>query len=258
MRAELETSLRTLEVDTIDLYQMHNVGSLEAYEQVMGPGGALEELVSAREEGLIRAIGLTSHSLEMAQEAAACGQIDTLMFPFNFIMSHVAEQLLPLCRQHGVTLLAMKPMGGGVFERADVAFGYLGQFPDVVKLVGIERAEEIDEIIELAAGGFALSADLEAEMARLREELGTNFCRRCGYCLPCPQGIEIPGVLTFESAWRRMTPERTLRMFGPRLEKARDCVECRQCVERCPYDLAVPELLKEQLALYDQYFPAQT
>jgi len=252
IRAALETSLRTLNVECIDLYQLHAVSDEDAYRQVMGPGGALEGLVAAREAGWIREIGLTSHSMEMARQAAATGLFRSVMYPFNFVTTEVEDQLLPLCREHQTTLIAMKPMGGGIFERADLALGYLGRFPDVIKLVGIEKVAEIDEIVHLAESGFPLSPEAEEEMARLRQDLGTAFCRRCGYCLPCEQDIPIPEVLIFHAMWRRLPAQRALKNAREAMEKAEACIACEECVARCPYSLPIPELIQEQLALYQE------
>ncbi|NLE77142.1 MAG: aldo/keto reductase, partial [Chloroflexi bacterium] len=209
-REHLETSLRTLQVETIDLYQLHGVNNRAAWDQATGPGGALEALAAAKQAGLIREIGLTSHSLEMALLAAESGLFCTIMYPFNFIMTDAAQRVIPACREKGATFIAMKPMGGGMFPRADVALSYFARFPDVLKLVGMEKVEEVDEVVELAEAGFPASADAQAEMVRQREALGTRFCRRCGYCLPCPQGIPIPLVMVFEAVWARLSPEQAL------------------------------------------------
>lgn len=258
VRADVETSLRTLQVEHIDLYQLHAVSDEETYQRVMAPGGGLEGLRAAQEAGQIGEIGITSHSLEIACQAVATGLFCMVMIPFNFLTTDPAEQLLPLCRQHQTTLIAMKPMGGGIFQRADLALGYLAQFPDVLQLVGIERTEEVDEIVDLAGRGFPLGPAAQEEMAQLREELGTRFCRRCAYCLPCEEGVPIPDVLVFEAMWRRLPPERAFAMVEERMALAENCIACEACVARCPYHLPIPDLIQEQLALYRERLAAHT
>ena len=227
IRAELETSLRTLGIDCIDLYQLHNVSDDAQYEHLMGPGGAFEGVVKAQEIGLVREIGITSHSLRMALKAAKSGLFTSIMVPFNFISTEAAEHLIPLCEENSVAFLAMKPMGGGVLERADLAFGYLGQFPNTIKIVGIQKTEEIDEILELAEQGFRLSPQGELEIQQMRDGLGTRFCRRCGYCMPCDQGVPITSIMTFASIWQRLSSNAMLERSGEAMQKLDNCIECR-------------------------------
>jgi len=145
----------------------------------------------------------------------------------------------------------MKPMGGGILERADLAFRYLLQFPGVVPDPGIERVEEMAEIKALAEERAGLTPADWDEIEAIRGELGTRFCRRCNYCQPCPQGIPIPGVLSYRSTWKRMPPERTLGEGWLRnMDLADTCLECGECEERCPYDLPIRELLKDNVAFF--------
>ena len=250
-RAHLELSLKRLGVDHIDVHQLHNVGSPAAWEQVSGPGGALEALVEAREQGLIGHIGVSSHSLPVAKTLVTSGQFATLQYPFNFVADEAAKELLPLCREHGVGFIAMKPLGGGLIPHGRLAIRYLAQFPDAVADPGIERLDEMKELIAAVEESGELSAADAAEIERIREELGTRFCHRCDYCQPCPEGIAISTVLAIRSFVRRFPPARA---FGEAtvatVEKAAQCAECGECETRCPYQLPIREMLKVEAAGY--------
>lgn len=247
----VELSLRRLGVDRIDLLQLHGVSAHDKLEAVLGPDGALEALQAARDRGQIAHIGFSSHSIEVAQEGIRTGLFETVQFPFNFIATEPAGELLPLAREADMGFIAMKPMGGGILERADLAFKYLLQFSGVVPDPGIERAEEMEEIKALADEVDGLTPADWAEIEVIREGLGTRFCRRCNYCQPCQQGIPISGVLSYRSTWKRMPPERTLGEGWQRnMDLADACLECGECEERCPYELPIRELLKDNVAFF--------
>jgi predicted aldo/keto reductase-like oxidoreductase len=249
---QIELSLRRLGVERIDLIQLHGVSTYEAMEAVLGPGGALEALRAAHDRGQVDHIGFSSHSIEMAQEMIETGLFETVQFPFNFIATAAAEELVPLAQEHDMGFIAMKPMGGGLLERADLAFKYLFQFPQVVPDPGIERVEEMQQIVALAEEGAGLSSEDWVAIEDIRQDLGTRFCRRCNYCQPCTQGIPISGVLSYRSTWKRMPPESTLGEGWQRqMALAETCVECAECEERCPYDLPIRDLLKESVAFFN-------
>lgn len=253
----LELSLKRLGTDYIDIYQFHGVNTPQDYERILAPGGALERAREAQAAGRIRHIGITTHSLPLAQEFVRSGYFETIMFPFNFISTEPERDLLPLCRMHNVALLAMKPMGGGVFEDARPAFHYLRQFPDVLPVVGIENVREIEEIVALTEESAELTPQDAAEIERLRRELGTRFCRRCDYCQPCPQGIAISTVLSLRGFSRRFPRERVFGTWGQEvIQRARTCQECGECESRCPYNLAIRDLLKEAIAWYEMALAA--
>lgn len=252
-RKHLELSLRRLNTDYIDLWQFHNVSSFEAYQQVLGPGGALEAAQEALQAGMIRHIGITSHSMEVALEAVPSGHFETVQFPFNFVTHEPALNLVPLARAHDVGFIAMKPMAGGLLDDANLAIKYLLQFDGALPDPGIERVEEIEEIVGIVDGPWALTDQEWQELERTRAELGTRFCRRCEYCQPCPEGIQIPVVLNMRSFYKRFPAE---RMFGGFLaeavDKARACAECGECEEKCPYHLPIRTMLVENVEFYDQ------
>jgi predicted aldo/keto reductase-like oxidoreductase len=252
-REHLELSLRRLQVAAIDLWQFHNVSTLEAYEQVLGLRGAMEAATWALEEGLVRHVGITSHSIEVALRAVPSGLFETIQFPFNFVTNEAAQKLLPLAREHDVGFIAMKPMGGGMLSDAKLAIKFLLQFDHVVPDPGIERVEEIEKIVAIVSGTWELSAQERQAIAQIREELGTRFCRRCGYCEPCPEGVRVSLIMNVPNMMRRMSLERLSRdSFAEAIATGGSCIECGECEEKCPYLLPIREMLVEHIALYEK------
>ena len=249
----VDYSLKNLRTDYIDIYQTHNIANDEILEQVLAPGGAYEALAKAREDGKIRFIGTSSHNIQTAIKACRTGKFDTLQFPFNFIERDPADELFKAAREEGMGIIAMKPLGGGLLERADLCFKFLQQHPDVVPIPGIQSKEEIDEIVALYENPVSLNdADLAA-IEELRADLGVKFCHRCEYCMPCDKGVAIPGVMSFKSMFKRLAPAAAIGMAYGAMESVEKCEDCGACVEKCPYDLAIPELLRENLALYNEF-----
>jgi len=248
----LELSLKRLQTDHIDLWQFHGVSSSENLERVLGPGGAMEAALAAKEAGKVRHIGITSHSMDVALKAVPMGHFETMQFPFNYITHEPAQELIPLCREHDVGFIAMKPFGGGLLDKANISIKYLLQFEGVVPDPGIETEAEIEEIIAIVNGSWEMTAADKAELEQVRAELGTRFCRRCQYCLPCPQEVRIPSVLNTRSFWKRFPRERFLGSgVKGMVDSARNCIECGECEAKCPYHLPIIEMLKENVAFYD-------
>lgn len=250
-RGHLEESLRRLGTDYLDVYQLHGVNTPEIWEKVTGPDGAMETLAQAKAQGLIRCIGASSHSLELARRIVGSGLFDTIQYPFNFIADEPERDLLPLVRQHDVGFIAMKPMGGGLIPNARLAIRYLLQFPEVVPDPGIQAVDEMAELVDAMRESEGLTAADRLEVEAIRKDLGTRFCHRCDYCQPCTQDIEISTVLTVRSSIRRFPFERA---FGPATAatvlRARECVECGDCEARCPYNLPIREMLAQQVEFY--------
>ncbi len=251
--AEMEQSFQRLGVGYIDLFQFHGVSKPENLEKVTAPNGPLDVARRARDAGRIGHIGATSHNLDVAMELVKSEWFDTLMFPFNFITREPADALLPLCRQHDVGFIAMKPMGGGLLEDATVAFKWLRQFPDVLPLVGIQAFAEIDQIVEILEGPAELTSAEQARIEAIREELGTHFCRSCDYCQPCSAGIRISTVMRLRSAKKRFHAS---RFYGEETQKAvamvSECIDCGKCEERCPFELQIRETLRANAAWYEE------
>jgi predicted aldo/keto reductase-like oxidoreductase len=249
----LELSLQRLNVEAIDLWQFHNVGSFEAYEQVLGPGGAMEAAQQALEAGKVRHVGMTSHAMEVALEAVPSGHFETIQFPFNFVTNEAAERLVPLAREYGLGFIAMKPFAGGLLDNATLAIKYLLQFDGGVHDPGIERVEEIEEIVRIVAGPWELTPQERREIERVCAEADTRFCRRCGYCEPCEQGVQISLVTNLRSFWKRFPPEQfATGWLASGLESAGRCIECGECETKCPYHLPIREMIAENIEFYER------
>ena len=248
----LEQSLKRLQVETIDLWQLHNVSTFEALDQVLGPGGALEAAHQAVKAGKVRHVGITSHSMDVALKAVPLGCFETIQFPFNFVTSEPADSLLPLARQHDLGFIAMKPLAGGMLSDARLCIKYLLQFEGVVPDPGIQRLEEIEEIAGIVAGSWELAPAEWQAIERIKAEVGTRFCRRCGYCEPCPQGVRISTVMNLESFWTRMPIERMASgWIAEAAATAKDCIECGECEDKCPYHLPIRAMIVENSMFYE-------
>jgi predicted aldo/keto reductase-like oxidoreductase len=250
----LDLSLKRLGLEYIDIYQLHNVGSEARRTAVFAPGGAYEGLAQAVREGKVRFPGFSSHSVKISLDLMRSGKFASIQLPFNFIDTEAEEEAIPLARELGMGFIAMKPMGGGMLEDAGTAFRYLLRHENIVPDPGIERIEEMREIVEIVNGRRELSAEETARIEALRKELGADWCHRCDYCQPCPQGIKISSVLSAKSFLKRMPKERAYAMLNDAMAHAESCVECRECVERCPYDLEIPTLLKNRRQVWEEAF----
>jgi uncharacterized protein len=249
----LELSLQRLGTDYIDIYQHHNVATPEAMERVLGPNGAFEAMTAAVAGGKIRHPAFSSHHLSTAKAMMETGKYSAVQFPFNFVDDDAQETLIPLAEKLNMGFIAMKPLGGGLLENARLCFTFLNQFGSIVPDPGIEKIEEIDEIAAIINSGATLTkTDLE-EINTIKNELGDSWCHRCDYCQPCPQDIKISMVLNTRSMVKRLDDSSVRSFLGGLIEKSEDCTECRVCVERCPYDLEVPELMKSQRAFWESY-----
>lgn len=250
VQEHLALSLQRLGVQTIDLYQFHCVSSEEDYEKVLAPGGPLDVVTEAQAAGKVAHIGLTSHSMEIALQAVRSGQFETIMFPFNFVANEAARELIPLALERDVGFIAMKPLAGGVLDDARLAFKYLRQFPEILPIPGIETAEEIEEIVAIMEEPAEMTADEQQQIQRLRTELGNRFCRRCGYCQPCPEGVLVQPLMILDSIIKRMPRDYVHTDFAEMVDGAAACSECGECEEKCPYQLPIREIVKEHVALF--------
>lgn len=252
-QGDIELSLKRLGTDYIDLFQIHQVSQESDYEAIIGPNGALAAVLRAREEGKIRYIGVTSHSLEMAVKLVGTGLFSTIQFPFNFIEDAPTQELHPCARQAGMGILAMKPFCGGVVDNAQVSFKFLRQFSDVIPLPGFDEIAQVDEVVSFYDRENRISAEDLAIMEEYRTELGNRFCRRCEYCQPCPQGVMVTAAMGYPVIARRMSPEKAAGFAAKAMQSIVNCIDCGECAERCPYDLPIPDMLKEHRAMYEQH-----
>ncbi len=250
---QLEQSLRMLRTDYIDIYQLHQVAQESVWDAITAPGGAMDALQKAKQAGKIRLLGVTSHSRPMAIKLIHTGLFSTVQFPFNFIEEAASEDLHPEARSLGLGILAMKPFAGGVIDNATVAFKYLRRFPDVLPLPGFDSVAAIDEVISFYDHPNVINADDEEKMAIYRRELGQQFCRRCEYCQPCPQGVMITPAMGYQVAARRMSPRVSVEFSRAAMETVPRCIECGICIQRCPYNLPIPTMLKKHYAMWETH-----
>lgn len=257
IRADLETSLTELQRDFIELYQCHFVNDYDNYKQVISPGGALEGLMKAKEEGLIGHPGISCHSLDLLNRVLDDELFDTIMVCYSFLEPAAREKIIPKAAEKNIGIIAMKPFSGGVLDNAKLALRYALSCPDVVVIPGVEHKDLFDENWEIFQGSHELNDKEKAEIEEIRKQYDKNFCRRCDYCQPCSEGIPIQLILGFRSIVKRMGKE--VMQDGrhlEHLEKARRCSHCGECMARCPYELPIPDLIKENIGWVDEQLRA--
>jgi predicted aldo/keto reductase-like oxidoreductase len=245
LKRQIESSLRRLKVDTLDLYQFHIVPDRETWLR-MQDNGSFELVRDLRKQGVIRHIGASAHSREAARAVLEHPEIEVFQFPFNFIVEKEGGEIFDLCRRGDVGFIAMKPFAGGELNDAKAAIRFLLQFPGLVTDPGFETRQEVEEVTALAKENAPLSAADRETISRLRRELGTRFCRRCGYCSPCPQGVKIVPLMTMKSFIKRCPPASLASGWPPEaLASLEQCNECGECEARCPYELPIREQIRE-------------
>ncbi len=249
----LDTCLKRVGTDHFDIYHLHNVSTREKMDAVFAPGGALEGLLDAVKAGKVRFPAFSAHNLRTAKLLMESGQFSVTQIPFNFVDDQGTEEALPLAKRLDLGLIAMKPLGGGLLSRADLCFKFLKGFDWIVPDPGVEKKEELDEIIDIYENGAVLSEEDRAEMGAIRAEMGDEWCHRCDYCQPCPKGIPISSVLIAKSAAKRMTKEAAAAFLEPSMRLAEECIECGQCASRCPYKLDIPALLKRNISSWKRF-----
>lgn len=254
-RRDLETSLRLLKTDYIDIYQFH----MASYCPRPGDEAGLYDcMLRAREEGKIRFIGLTAHSADVAREAVESGLYDTLQFPFSYLAADTDAELVRLCAEKDVGFICMKALAGGLITRSDAACAYLAQFENTLPIWGVQRENELDEFLSYQETEPVMTDEIRELIARDRRELAGDFCRGCGYCLPCPVGIPIPTAARMSLLLRRapvagsLSPEMQEKMA--RIDR---CINCRHCADHCPYHLDTPALLRRNYEDYKTFLAKQ-
>ena len=247
---DLNTSLSLLGTDYVDIYQFHN----PAFCPKPGDGtGLYEAMLEAKDKGMIRHIGFTNHRLAVAEEAVRSGLYETLQFPFSYLASEKEEALVRLCKEYDVGFICMKALAGGLITRSDVAYAYLAQYP-VAPIWGIQRMSELEEFLSYNDNPPPLDEERLAYIEEERRSLAGDFCRGCGYCMPCPVGIEINNCARMSLLLRRSPAELQLTpAVQEKMKKIEDCLDCGQCKAKCPYGLDTPALLKKNLEDYKTF-----
>lgn len=248
--AHIENSLRHL--GYIDLFQFHNPAVLP---DISDPNGAFAAALEMKEKGYIRHIGITNHRHHIAKAAIESGNFETLQFPFCYLATDVDLELVELCKQADMGFIAMKGLSGGLLNNAAACHAFMQQYEHVVPIWGIQRQEELDQWLALAESGAAMTEELKAVIEKDRAELAGSFCRGCGYCMPCPAGIEINNSARMNMLLRRAPyrPYLTDEWYE-KMHRIENCIHCDSCKSRCPYGLDTPALLQYMLKDYDEFY----
>jgi predicted aldo/keto reductase-like oxidoreductase len=253
---QLHTSLRLLKTDYVDIYQLHLA------PQCYRPGdgtGLYEALCEAKKQGKVRHIGITAHLLHIAEEIVQSGLYETLQFPLSYVSSPRDIALYEASQAAGMGFIAMKALAGGLLTRADAAYAWLSEYPGALPIWGIQRESELDQFLSFFEHPPTLTPEMSALIEADKAALSGNFCRGCGYCMPCPVGIQINTCARMIQMIRRspapdwLTPENQAMM-----ENITNCIRCNQCKGKCPYSLDIPNLLVENLADYRNIVAGKT
>ena len=248
---DLEQSLKLLKTDYIDIYQFHNPSFVPKPNDGTG---LYEAMLEAKEAGKIRFIGLTNHRLHVAKEAVECGLYDTVQFPFSYLASVLEEELVHLCKENNVGFICMKALSGGLITRSEIAYAYMRQFDNALPIWGIQRESELDEFVLYQTKTPELTDEFKDIIKKEKDELSGEFCRGCGYCMPCPMGIEINNAARMSLMLRRAPSQNWLsEEWQKKMMKIETCINCGQCLSKCPYHLNTPELLKKNLEDYKTF-----
>lgn len=251
---DLEQSFRILNTDYIDIYQFHNPDFCPKPDD---ESGLYDAMLKAQAQGKIRFIGITNHRLSIAKEAADSGLYDTIQFPFSYLSTDADLKIVNACRDNNIGFIAMKALSGGLITDSAMAYAYLAQFDAVEPIWGIQRENELDEFLSYQDNPPVLSEKMQQQIKQDRTELAGEFCRGCGYCMPCPEGILINTCARMSLLLRRAPLESFLsEEWQKQMKKIENCIHCNQCISKCPYGLNTPELLIKNYEDYQTYFKA--
>ena len=246
--AQLETTLTNLRTDYLDIHQFH------CADHCIAPGdgtGLYEAMLEAKAQGKVRHIGITAHKIGVAMECAESGLYETIQFPLSYLSSDKELALVEKCREKNIGFIAMKALAGGLINNSKAAMAYMAQFDNVLPIWGIQREEELEEWLSYMDNTPAMDAEITAFIERERTELLGDFCRGCGYCMPCPQGIQINNCARMSLMLRRAPSQNWLsEAMQAEMKKIETCLDCGKCMKKCPYELNTPELLKKN---YEDY-----
>lgn len=247
---DLETSLNNLKTGYVDLYQFHN----PAFCPKPNDGSGLyEAILQAKAEGKVRHIGITNHRLSVAEEAITSGLYETLQFPFCYLSGEKELSLVQKCKEKNMGFIAMKALSGGLITNSAAAYAFLSQYDNVLPIWGVQREKELDEFISYIDNPPYMTDEFDSFIKKEREELSGEFCRGCGYCMPCPVGIEINNCARMSLLLRRSPAELQLTdEVQTKMKKIEDCLHCGKCKSKCPYELDTPALLARNYEDYKQ------
>jgi predicted aldo/keto reductase-like oxidoreductase len=249
---DVHESLKQMKVKKVNIYHLHSVSNFADYEKVLAPGGAYEGLKRARDEGLIDYIGITSHNLDVLERAIEEGHFEVIMACYSFLEPEAAKKVFPLAKEKDVGVLAMKPFSGGVIEEAGPAMRFVLSTQNIVAIPGMETLEKARENWKIFIEGHSLTEEDKKRMEAVKKEFDHKFCRRCDYCQPCTEKIYIQFAVSLKSIVKRFGPQtQEIGWMKDNIEKARNCSGCGECLPRCPYQLPIPDMIKENLVWFD-------
>lgn len=252
--AHIELSLKRLQTDYIDLIQLHNPKDLPDPND---KNSSYSALLEAKEKGYVRHIGITNHRLPVAFEAIESGLYETLQFPFSYLASDDDIRLVDRCKELDIGFVAMKGLSGGLLTNAAACAAFMEQYDNVVPIWGIQRMSELEEWIALEQKNNLMTDEIRAIIEQDKKELAGDFCRGCGYCMPCPVDIEINMAARMKMLLRRSPYLRLISDEGyEKMHRIDNCLHCNQCSSKCPYDLDTPRLLQDMLVDYDEFYAA--
>lgn len=246
---DLETSLRNMNCGYIDVYQFHQC------EQCWVPGdgsGMYEAMQEAKAKGLIKHIGATAHKIQVAYDIVNSGYYETMQFPFSYLAADAEKKLVQMCKEANMGYIAMKGLAGGLITDSKAAMAFMTQYDNVVPIWGVQRETELKEWLAFMDSTPVMTAEIADFIEEEKKALSGNFCRGCGYCMPCTVGIKINNCARMSQMIRRAPSETWLsEEWQKEMAKIEDCVNCRLCTKRCPYELDTPALLRKNFEDYN-------
>ena len=248
VREQFATSLRNMELDYVDIYQFHCVN--QCYKPGDGTG-MYECMLEAKAQGKIRHIGVTAHNIEIAMECVQSGLYETMQFPFSYLSSEKEIALVQACKEANMGYIAMKGLAGGLIHDSKAAMAFMTQFDNVLPIWGVQRMSELEEWLAFMDETPEYTDEIRAFVEKEKLELAGDFCRGCGYCMPCPVGIQINNCARMSLMLRRAPSKAWLtKEMQAEMMKIENCLHCGACASKCPYELNTPELLAKNLADY--------
>jgi len=256
MKAQLETSLKNLKTDYVDIYQFHCV------DQCYKPGdgtGMYETIEDFKRQGMIKHIGITAHKIGIAEECVESGLYETMQFPFSYLSGEREINLVKMCKEKNVGFIAMKGLAGGLITNSKAAYTFMTQYDNVLPIWGVQHMHELEEWLCFMENSPVYDDEMKAFIENDRKEFGNSFCRGCGYCMPCPQGIVINQCARMAQMIRRAPSQNWLNDYWQKeMKNTEKCTGCGKCKTKCPYQLDIPNLLKKNAADYESVLNGRT
>lgn len=245
--ADLETTLKNLRTDYLDIYQFHCAGV--CYRPGDGTG-MYEAMVEAKKQGKIRHIGITAHLIGVAEDIVKSGLYETLQFPFSYLANEREIKLVEDTEKAGMGFIAMKGLAGGLLTNSKACMAFMSKY-NALPIWGIQREEELEEWLSFFNEDIEMTDEIAAFIEEDRKSLQGDFCRGCGYCMPCSVGIQINNCARMSQLIRRAPSANFLgEEWQGLMGKIEDCIDCGLCKSKCPYGLDTPNLLRKNLADY--------